>query len=190
MPQIASFVQRISIPCLSLALLLTVIPGVARAGSDGLFVAAAGQYGQLDKDYNIEDADDIKAVFDDNDVGFNVGIGWRFNKWLAVDAGYWDLGTFKSDELQSGGKIDLDTTTYTVGGIVSVPLWILDVYARGGAAFWDVDSSQLDNDGSDPYYGVGVALNFFSSIDFYLEAVRFDLDTDVDTVGLGVRITF
>ena len=30
----------------------------------------------------------------------------------------------------------------------------------------------------------------FSSIDLYLEAVRFDLKTDIDTVGLGVRITF
>ena len=89
-----------------------------------------------------------------------------------------------------GGKIDLDTSTYTVGAIVSVPLWIVDVYARGGAAFWQADSNQVDNDGNDLYYGVGVALNIFSSIDLYLEGVRFDLDTNIDTVGLGVRITF
>ena len=176
--------------CLGVFLPLALTVQEARAGGNGLFISAAGQYGQMDKNYNIDDADDLKAVFDDNDVGLNAGIGWRFTKWLAVDAGYWDLGTFKSDELQGGGKIDLDTSTYTVGAIVSVPLWIVDVYARGGAAFWQADSNQVDNDGNDLYYGVGVALNIFSSIDLYLEGVRFDLDTNIDTVGLGVRITF
>ena len=173
-----------------MSLTLSLSVPEALADGVGLFIGGAVQYGQLDQDFKLEDADDIKAVFDDKDVGFNLGVGWRFNKWLAVDAGYWDFGTFKSDALKTGDKIDLDTTSYTVGGIFSVPLWIFDVYARGGAAFWDADSSELDNDGTDPYYGIGGAFNFLGSTDFYLEWVRFDLDTDIDTFSLGVRFTF
>ena len=42
----------------------------------------------------------IEAFFDDNAVGYNAGAGYRFTKWLAVDAAYWDLGEFKSDKLE------------------------------------------------------------------------------------------
>ncbi|MEM9254336.1 MAG: outer membrane beta-barrel protein [Pseudomonadota bacterium] len=176
----------------ALALIGSLIPLSAFA-DEGLFVSIGANYAQFDDDFDFEDVqdqEDLEALFDDSSVGVNVGAGWRFNNWLAIDAGYWDLGEFKSDRLPNGGKVDIDTTTFTVGGMVSVPLWILDVYAKGGAAFWDADSDELDDDGTDLYYGVGAALNIFSSIDLYLEIVRFDLQTDIDTGTLGVRFTF
>jgi OOP family OmpA-OmpF porin len=66
----------------------------------------------------------------------------------------------------------------------------MDFYARGGAAFWEYDGKYIDEDGSDPYYGLGAAFNVGSSLDLYLEWVRFDLETNIDTIGLGVRYTF
>jgi hypothetical protein len=166
------------------------LPSIASADGVGLMIAGGGTYAQIDDDFDLEDFEDLEAFFDDKSWGLNAGIGWRFNKWLAVDAGYWDLGEFKSDRDGEGRKAKVDFDTLTVGGIVSVPLWILDIYARGGAAMWDADSSGFSEDGTDPYYGIGAALNIGGSLDIYLEIIRFDLETDVDTAGLGVRWTF
>jgi hypothetical protein len=33
-------------------------------------------------------------------------------------------------------------------------------------------------------------LNVGGSLDFYLEILRFDLESSIDTAGLGVRFTF
>jgi len=180
-----------------LALLMTVIvlclPTVASADGTGLMLGGGVYATALDDTFNrdtIEDIDDVKDVFDETSTGYNLDIGWRFNKWIAVDAGYWDLGEFKSDRDGSGDKAKIDMTTFTVGGMVSVPLWVFDIYARGGAAFWDADSRHYDDDGTDPYYGIGAALNIGGSLDIYLEILRFDLETDIDSAGLGVRYTF
>ena len=174
--------------------------GSAHADS-GLFISGAANYGWVDDDFGLDDVDfddgdnledELEAVFDDQSVGFNIGAGWRFNNWLAVDAAYWDFGEFKSDEIASAGKTELETTAITVGAMASVPLWILDVYGRAGVAFWDTDADfrELEEDGEDLYFGVGAALNIFGSIDLYLEVIRFDLETDLDTANLGVRFTF
>ena len=170
----------------------TLGAGLAHADATGLFIAGGVNYAELDAsiedDFDLEDG--LEALFDDKAVGYNLGAGYRFNKWLAVDAAYWDLGEFKSDKLTNGQKIGFDTSIWTVGGIVSVPLWILDVYGRAGAAMWDVDSRFIDADGTDLYYGAGAALNVFGSIDLYAEYVRFDADEAIDTINLGMRFTF
>ena len=170
----------------------TLGTGLAHADATGFFVAGGANYAELDAsiedDLDLEDR--IEALFDDTAVGYNLGAGYRFNKWLAVDAAYWDIGEFKSDKLTNGQKIGFDTSIWTVGGIVSVPLWILDVYGRAGAAMWDVDSRFIEEDGTDLYYGAGAALNVFGSIDLYAEYVRFDADEAIDTINLGMRFTF
>ena len=172
--------------------LLAIGANIAMADSTGFFIAGGGNYAELDASIedDIDFEDDLEAFFDDKAAGYNLGAGYRFNKWLAVDAAYWDLGEFKSDKLSSGQKIGFDTSVWTVGGIVSVPLWILDVYGRAGAAMWEVDSRFIDDDGTDLYYGAGVALNIFGSLDVYAEYVRFDADEAIDSLGLGLRFTF
>lgn len=165
---------------------------VAQADSTGFFIAGGANYAQFDSDLEdeIDWNDDIEAFFDDKAVGYNLGGGYRFNKWLAVDAAYWDLGEFKSDSLENGQKFKYDTSIWTVGGIVSAPLWILDVYGRMGAAMWDAESRYIEEDGTDIYYGAGVALNVFRSLDLYVEYVRFDFDNAIDSANLGMRFTF
>lgn len=177
---------------LALALAMGLAPRPAAADSTGLFIAGGANYAELDSSIedDLEDIEDLEALFDDRAVGYNLGAGYRFNKWLAIDAAYWDLGEFKSDKLTNGQKIGFDTTIWTVGGIVSVPLWILDIYGRAGVAMWDVDSRFISEDGTDPYYGAGVALNIFGSTDLYLEYVRFDAEEAIDSANLGIRFTF
>ena len=178
------------------ALLLSAVTAMgasfAQADSVGFFIAGGANYAQFDSDLDdeIDWDDDIEAFFDDKAVGYNLGAGYRFNKWLALDAAYWDLGEFKSDELDNGDKLKYDTSIWTVGGIVSVPLWILDIYGRAGAAMWDADSRFIEEDGTDLYYGAGAAINVFRSLDIYLEYVRFDADNAIDSANLGLRWTF
>ncbi len=169
---------------------LSMLPLAASADGVGFMLEGGAYYAQVDDDVAIEDLEDLKTKFDDSSYGYNLGVGWRFNKWLAVDGGYWDLGEFNSDRFADGGKAKVEFDTVTLGGIVSVPLWILDIYARGGAAFWNADARHFDDDGTDPYYGVGASMNIGGSLDLYLEVLRFDLETAVDTAGIGVRFTF
>ena len=37
---------------------------------------------------------------------------------------------------------------------------------------------------------LGISLNLLGSLDLYLEVIRFDLETDIDTAGIGARWTF
>lgn len=165
-----------------------VTPNIASADGVGLMLGAGGYYSDVNSGIDVDDIEDLN--FDDSSFAYNLDIGWRFNKWLAIDAGYWDLGNYKSELEDFDRKQSFDVQALTLGGMVSVPLWILDVYGRGGLAYWDFDGRNIDADGTDPYYGLGVALNIGGSLDLYLEWVRFDLETDVDTAGLGVRWTF
>ena len=167
-------------------------PMAANADGTGWMIGGGVYYSKVDENVEIdwENIEFSDITFDSSSEAFHATGGYRFNKWLSLDAGYWDLGSFKSDKDGLGNKEQFDVETWTVGGMVSVPLWIMDFYAKGGAAMWEYDGKNIDTDGTDPYYGVGAAFNIGGSLDIYAEWVRFDLETDLDTFGLGVRFTF
>ena len=83
-----------------------------------------------------------------------------------------------------------DASAWTLGLLPAIPVWIIDIYARLGAAWWENEFSRDKEDGTDPYYGLGLAFNLGGSLDLYLEWNRFDLNTDLDLFGLGIRWTF
>lgn len=156
----------------------------------GWMIGGGIYYSDLDARVDV-DRDDLNfASFNTSSASYHIEGGYRFNKWLSVDAGYWDLGNYKSDRDIDGNREKFDATAWTVGGMVSVPLWIMDFYARGGAAFWDWDGRNIDADGTDPYFGLGAAFNLGGSLDLYAEWIRFDQDADIDAIGLGARWTF
>lgn len=165
-------------------LALSVAPTMANADGKGLMLGAGAYYGLV----NDKTSDGFKI--DDSSGAYNFDIGWRFNKWIAVDAGYWGLGEYKADDNILGQEVKVDTSAWTVGAIGSIPIWIIDIYGRLGAAWWEADGGIDKNDGSDPYYGLGLAFNIGGSLDLYGEWTRFDLDSDLDLFGLGIRWTF
>ena len=65
----------------------------------------------------------------------------------------------------------------------------MDFYARVGLAYWEYDGRNIDEDGNDPYFGLGAAFNIGSSLDIYGEWVRFDQEAKIDSLGLGIRWT-
>ncbi len=125
---------------------------------------------------NIDDSDTVPAIF----------VGWKPMKFLAIELGYYDLGEY-STNLFTG-----DATAYTLGVVANVPLWVLDVYAKGGLAVVDYDlplNTESESE-SDPYYGVGAAINLGSSIDLYAEYLVFDSGINVDMIGVGIKFQF
>ena len=179
-------------PCLAAFIFLLALP--TQADNTGFFLAGGLNFNAVDDTFdkdNFNPPEDIESAIDDSSEGFNIGGGWRFNKWLALDIAYWDFGEFRSDrDSITGEKDTLDATVFSLGGIASVPLWIFDIYARGGAALWDLEGDRFEDDGTDLYYGAGAAVNIFGSLDIYLEALRFDMETDLDSIGVGLRFTF
>jgi OOP family OmpA-OmpF porin len=163
------------------------IPTAAIADGTGLMLGAGAYWGSVSE--NVSDIGDIEI--DDNSGAYNLDIGWRFNKWIAVDAGYWGLGEYKADDNIFGQDAKVDSSAWTVGAIGSIPIWIIDIYGRLGAAWYENNVKGSDNDdGTNAYYGLGVAFNIGGSLDLYGEWTRFDIDTDLDLFGLGVRWTF
>lgn len=171
---------------LAAAGLATLLPTMAYADGKGLMLEGGAYWGLVN-----EKVDDSVKI-DDSSFAYNLGVGWRFNKWISVDGGYWDLGEYKTKSdipLLDGAKADSDA--WTLGVMGSIPIWIIDIYGRLGAAWWEADASGIDKeDGSDPYYGLGLAFNLGGSLDLYGEWTRFDLNTDLDLFGLGIRWTF
>jgi hypothetical protein len=171
-------------------LLAAGVTGTANADT-GFTVGGGLYYGFVNEDVDGGfDVGDIKI--DDSSAAYNLNAGYRINNWLAVDAGYWDLGSYASDRDLEGERLKSDASAWSLGGMFSVPVWIIDLYARAGYAWWDEDNKNVDdNDGADLYYGLGVAFNLGRSFDIYGEWVRFDLDgKDLDQLGVGVRFTF
>jgi hypothetical protein len=167
-----------------------------RTDNHGFFVGAGGYWGLVNDSVDFEDFDlsEINDIdIDDSSFAYNLNAGYRINSWLAVDGGYWNLGEYTSDRLPNGDKLKADASAWTLGGMVSIPLWILDIYARGGVAWWETGKDG-DDDGTDWYLGLGAAFNLGGSLDLYGEWVRFDLGGDVgtpiDLLGLGIRWTF
>ena len=99
---------------LLLGFMALLTPGFASADGVGLMLGGGGTYAQIDDDFDIDDIEDLESIFDDKSFGLNAGIGWRFNKWIAVDGGYWDLGEFKSDRDGEGRKAKLDFDAFAV----------------------------------------------------------------------------
>lgn len=165
-------------------------------GNRGFMIGAGLYYGLVSDKVDISDDFDFSDIkIDDSSAAYNFMAGYRINNWLAVDGGYWNLGEYSSDRLPNGDKLKSEATAWTLGGIASVPLWILDVYGRAGVAWWETSTSGgADDDSTDWYYGLGAAFNLGGSIDLYAEWVRFDLGSDVnadiDLLGVGVRWTF
>ena len=161
--------------------LVIVFPGAAIA--DGSFVISGGAYlSQIDEDLGV--------LFNDSDSAYTGTIGWRFNEWISIDAGYWDLGEYNSDRFGDGYRIDAKVDSWSLGAIVGMPIGIVDIYLRGGMAFWEADARIMEESDQDPYYGFGLGFNLGDDLQIYSEWIRFDIAASIDTLGVGLRLSF
>lgn len=137
---------------------------------------------------------------DDDDNVWKGFAGYQFNRYLAAEAFYADLGRVRLRG-NDGANTDLESTAYGANLVGQFPIttWFTP-FAKVGAASWETDvdgnlgdaSIDLqDNDGFDPVYGLGAQFNF-NPVLIRAEYERYDFDSDytIDTFTASVGLRF
>lgn len=219
---------------LAMAALLLFCGTQAGAAELGFYIG--GQFGQGEKQSNIADWDAYAArvfannsdpvqvsatsTLDDKDSAYAMIAGYRFNRFLAVEGGYADLGTMAYRN-RSQGTLDevpvplvLNADSSSGGVMVSaLGVWPMsyrwELYARAGAVFSSnsvtlfladdqgARRSRFSDSSVDALAGVGVSLRFLEIYDARLEFQRvFDAgarstgEGDLDLVNFGIVVAF
>lgn len=170
--------------------LLALLAGPAAADSGVIVGLGLGQSNL--QDYRCDDCGTPIASVDDKDTAWTVFAGYRFNPYVAVLAGYADLG--KTTASGTGGawqdKLEADGWYAAVRGILPLPA-NFEAYATLGVFWWDqkvtftgIPTGKFD--GSDPMYGLGVAYRFGpkNAMSVQVDWTRFkDVGTNDPTLG-------
>ena len=169
-----------------------------REAGDVYFGGALGYYVTPEAEDELQQSLDTtiglgtaRATIDDGAIGWSVYGGFAVSDALALEAGY--LGSADQD-------IDIQILGETVGADWSISAFYAAVVAhfpmpsgaavypfvRAGIARWDGDASlsvagrtiTLDDDGTDPLFGVGVDIPGFGAFSFRGEYLLLVIDDD------------
>jgi hypothetical protein len=180
--------------------------GIAHAQENpsGFYLGAGvGQFNvQID---DVDQTDDAIERLDDDDAAWKAFVGWRFNPYIALEAAYIDFGTpnSRSDASGSSGDFRVDISGFAPYLIGTVPLGPVELFAKIGYYFYDVDlradiddplAPDIDSSSSDEdlLYGVGVGMTFFERLNARLEYERIDSDVldDADAIWASASWRF
>lgn len=137
-------------------------------------VYVGGNYGYL----KVDGADDFD---DDKDVWQGL-IGYRFNRYLAIEGSVIDFGDY------GNGLSNADTDGWTAGIKGILPLTNrFAVYAKAGQLWWDTDYDVAGVSGSyddeSLFIGAGLSYNFTKNFLINAEYTVYDADLDADTLA-------
>jgi opacity protein-like surface antigen len=186
----------------ALAVLLLLVASAACADDPrtGFYLGAGVGTATLE----LEDSNST-ADFDADDTGFKIAAGYRFLKWVAVEADYEDYGQPEDDVL--GVRLRGDFQSFSVSALGLLPLGNFDLFARGGIARWDGSLTavpfgvDVSEDNIDPLFGFGAQYRFgqlAARLEFEALLLGFDDDDDDEAdgddwarmVSVGVTWTF
>jgi OOP family OmpA-OmpF porin len=183
--------NRVIVAATLLALGPAIYSGAAYAQSEnerGFYVGAGvGQF-----DVNIEGVDSVDNQLrrlDDDDAAWQIFAGWRFNPYLSLQVAYVDYGRPKDhfDASGSSGDFRAKLSGFAPSIVGTLPLGPVELSAKAGYYFYDLDLSadiddpldpqfNSDDSGEDFMYGVGVGATFFDHLNAKLEYEWIDLD--------------
>lgn len=152
----------------------------------------------------------IPIVCDDTDTSWKVFAGYEFNRYVAVEGGWADLGETTASATVLGTPVNAAVTAkgWEVLGVGSIPFNDqFSVYGKAGFFRWRVNgtvvaagfgSESVEDSGTDFTYGVGLRYNFTKNIGARLEWQRYNNvgdnattgQSDVNLVSLGIVIKF
>jgi len=151
---------------------------------------------------------------EDNDGGWKLFAGYRFNNYLAVEGGYTYLGKygFAGQVIADPGTVSgsLQVNDWNAFAVGILPLGgQFDVFAKFGIGYWTADLATSgtfggssahsgDASGTDPIVGLGARLNFSTRWGMRAEWERFfnigsattSGETDIDFWSVGLQYRF
>lgn len=177
---------------LASATLLALGSGTAYAQSpendEGLYIG--GGVGQFNIEIDgVDGLDEAVGRLDDNDTAWQAFVGWRLNPYIALQAAYVDYGGPEDDISTSGssGNYRAELAGFAPSVIGSLPLGPVELSAKLGYYFYDLDITANIDDPTDPdfdssdsgedvFYGVGVGMTFLERLHAKLEYEKIDLE--------------
>ncbi|WP_157994412.1 porin family protein [Peristeroidobacter agariperforans] len=177
--------------CVVLTIALFSSHAMADDNDSGIYVGAG--YGEFDtKIENVEGVTDVIGNIDTDDSAFKIFAGWRFNKFISLEADYIDLGNPRGnfDASGSDGDYNLELSGFGAYVIGTLPITIFELSAKVGYYFHDVELDvnldnigggngnvlHTDDSGEALVYGVGAGVTFIDHINVLLEYELMDFD--------------
>jgi hypothetical protein len=192
-------VKRLNLAALFGGALLTFAAHNATAADPGFYLGGSLGMSFIETGDELQIGDRIEDFdIDDDDFAWKAFIGWQFLPWLAVEGGYVDFGDVQGPA--TGGVVSTGVDGWNVFAVGTLPLGPVDVFAKLGLIWWnvdvdfadnlsDLDDTSISNDGSDVAYGVGAAINF-DRLSVRAELEMFDVDNLDDAYLLSLGLVY
>jgi opacity protein-like surface antigen len=164
---------------------LLLLSGAAQAADNGIYIGAAIGRANLEIDNIDIAANDFKG----DDTGYKLIAGFRPFDWLAVEANYVDFG--KPADTVAGTKIRTEGSAVSGFAVGFLSFGPVDAFAKVGLVSWDTKVHNIDTDGTDFAYGVGVQFRLLS-LSLRAEYEVFDIGDvdDANMISVGLTYTF
>ena len=181
----------------------------APAGWRGFYLGAGGNYSnvsvEVDQgtcDYDCYWGDYYAYDQGDGGIGYNLHVGLRAHRYVAIEVNYLRPGTIRWDKNlvympefndYYNNRVDLELTATEASVLGIFPFDdAFEVYLRIGAAFWDGESTQrldqsfgdsvvirsVQEDGTSLLLGVGVGFNLTPALQLRLDLQTLGIDED------------
>jgi hypothetical protein len=146
------------------------------------------------------DVDDVDLDFENQDAD-RLYIGWRFNPFVSAQLDYTDFGDGAAFTNLAGVGVTAGTEGWTPSIVGTLPIGPVELYAKAGMIFYDVDVDLNSNNnfdetfhdsGNDPIYGVGIGVTVLEHLNLRAEYERVDIEEfdDANAVWLSANWRF
>lgn len=165
------------------------LAGNALADESGAYVSAALGRAEMRSESRL--GGPLAVDEDKDDSSWTLGLGLRFNRYLAVDLGYVDLGEASvylsmPDRSFYSGHRSIAVEGKTLALVGMLPIGQCETYVKAGMLFAKTDARfdgqlldysltyRLRRDSEDPFYGAGLRYPAREPFQVYLDVTYFD----------------
>ena len=146
------------------------------AAENGIYVGANYGYLKVDGDDDFDDNSDVMQGL----------VGYKFNKYLALEGSYINFGDY------GNGLANAETDGYTAALKVMLPIADrVELYAKGGQLWYSTDYEVVgfsgNDDGEGVFAGAGVAFKVTDRFLINAEYTWYDAEINADNVANGAN---
>ncbi|HET8698912.1 MAG TPA: outer membrane beta-barrel protein [Gammaproteobacteria bacterium] len=159
------------------ALVLAAFAALGADNTEGLYVGAG--LGDFSVEINdVDDVPDAVSDFDEDESASKYFVGWRLSRFFSVQGEYYDLGN--ATGTLKGQPVSTETEGVGVSVVGTLPLAFIELFARAGFIFYDLDVNRgagnvIDESDNDPVYSAGIGFTVFDRLNFQLEYEVIDI---------------